>query len=808
MRGEVRVMASWDVRLLNGNYIPEKNKPVVYLYGRTKEGKTITIRNEGFKPYFFVCGEFEKIKSELENDPTIQLVEKAELEVEGKKRECARITVTLPRDVPGYREKFRRLGYKVFASDIIFVYRFIYDNVPASCVKVSGEELPNDGKTITDIYIEAHKYEETEVFNPTLKILSFDIENSVKDAHLFVIGCVIKHGDEVRREALTGDEKQIIQDFIELVKKEDPDVITGYNIDNYDIPILINRAEANGIKGLGISRDFSNIRSRDERFWICHGRMVADAWWNAKLELRPKQETLDHVAKLLFNEGKGDINPAKMDEEWEADRQKVIDYCLKDADLALRILEKIGSVQKAMDLATVSKLPVDDTLNGRTSTLIDSILIRIADENKIAVPQTHRRRRGADEDERITGGYVHSIQPGLYNWVCVLDFKAMYPSIIISNNICFTTLSPEGRIESPLRGIRFLSKDQREGILPKILESLMKDRDEIKRKMNEASTEDQKRYYNGLQDAVKILMNSFYGVFASTFYRFTDQKIGGSITAFARENIKNIIEVLKSEDIVVVYGDTDSVFFQSPHPNLEETLKLGRDTANRFSKGTMMIELREILESFFSHGRKKRYVGNVVWPEKGMVVRGYEIRRSDAFDLQSETQSQVFEKVLGGDSDGAVKLAREVVNNTLKGNVPVDKLVISRTCKDFSYYKNPNAMPNVQAAKKLIEMGYDFVPGMKVSWIVVSGSKGPQEVEPYISGRKFEHTPDYKYYAHRLATTLSYVTDVFNWDNKSLIAGSQQATLFDDSVKRDGKEKKRKKSVKKTDKNLSLEDFM
>ncbi|MCK5548890.1 MAG: DNA polymerase II, partial [Thermoplasmata archaeon] len=553
-------MVSWDVRLLNGNYVIENNAPVIYLFGVTREGKTITIQYEGFKPYFFVSGNENRIKSELGRDVNLLKTEQVELVVDGKKEVCTRVTIKIPPDVPKYRETFQRKGYRVFASDIPFIQRFVYDMDMGSCAKVFGDELPNDGITTTDLFVKASEFKDCEVFNPRLKILSFDIENSIKDSSLLVIGCVVRDGKELRKEALTGDEKKMIADFVELIRREDPDVITGYNIDGYDFPVILKRAELHGMGSLNIGRDSSRLRSKNERFWTAHGRMIADAWWNAKMEVRPKQETLDHVSKLVLGEGKGDIDPTKMDEEWASNRKKVIDYCLKDAELALRILEKIGSLQKAMDVATVSKLPVDYVLNGRTSTLIDSILIREADKNSIAVPQTHRGRRG-DRADVIEGGYVHSIQPGLYNWICVLDFKAMYPSIIISNNICFTTLSPEGETESPIKGVRFMSRDQREGILPKILESLLKDRDNIRAKMAEAKNDDDKRYYYGLQSAVKVLMNAFYGVFASSFYRFTDPKIGASITAFARENIKNIIEVLKSENVVVVYGDTDSVFF-------------------------------------------------------------------------------------------------------------------------------------------------------------------------------------------------------------------------------------------------------
>ena len=93
--------------------------------------------------------------------------------------------------------------------------------------------------------------------------------------------------------------------------------------------------------------------------------------------------------------------------------------------------------------------------------------------------------------------------------------------------------------------------------------------------------------------------------------------------------------------------------------------------------------------------------------------------------------------------------------------------------------ENPERQANIQAAKKLISMGYEFIPGMKVSWIVTDSSKTPQVVEPYISGKEFTARPDYKYYAERLSQTASRITEVFGWTEKDLMAGMQQSTLFD-----------------------------
>ena len=137
-------------------------------------------------------------------------------------------------------------------------------------------------------------------------------------------------------------------------------------------------------------------------------------------------------------------------------------------------------------------------------------MIRFADTKGIGVPMTNRRKRTG----HIEGGYVHSIDPGLYEWVCVLDFKSMYPSIIIDRNLCFSTMSDEGEIETPL-GVKFKSPEQKKGLLPELLVNLMADRDEAKKLQAAAKTEDEENYYKRVQEAIKILMNSVYGVFAS-----------------------------------------------------------------------------------------------------------------------------------------------------------------------------------------------------------------------------------------------------------------------------------------------------
>src|SRR5213083_2991647 len=810
---------SFDVRIITASYRREPvdgpedpQVPVIQLFGRTREGKSIAIEYSRFKPYFFVIAPPQALRGAFARDKQVVSFEDVTLEVEGRPTPCARVTLRQPWKTPEYREKARKFGSTPLEADIPFQHRFIYDMDLGAAVRIIGTPADPAGRYTTELFVVAERFEPCDPFRPALRILSFDIENSIRDGHIFCIGVAYREGGEIKTRILTGNEKEIIERFVKLIWELDPDIISGYNIDGYDLPVLVERSAKHGMQRLQLARDHSSFFHLGERFWRLDGRILTDVWWAVRAEMRPKQETLDYVAKHLLGVGKHELQRRKIDEEWEADRDKVIRYCINDAELSLKILERVRRIEKTLDLAAVSKLPLEDVLHGRTSNLIDSILIRAADRAHVAVPMMKMR---GGRVEQIEGGYVHSLQPGLYEWVISLDFRAMYPSLIIENNICFTTVSPQGTIESPT-GAKFLSADVKKGLLPVILASLMKDRQDVRTKMREATEPQMREFYDGLQAAIKILMNAFYGVLASSFYRFNDPKVGASITAFARERIKGIIADLEADGVKVVYADTDSVFFQSPTPGLEPSLEFARKTAERFSRGRISMEVDKVYRSLFSHGRKKRYAGKVAWPTEGeIVVRGYEIRRTDAFELQSEAQLLVFDKILDNDPEGAIDLAKRIVAEVRAGTPPlanpekdpIEMLVISRTVKEENQYVNPDSMSNVIAARKLGEMGEEFMPGMKVSWIVTDHKKSPMEVEPYLSGRKFEKAPDWEYYARRVAQTLAYVTEVYGWDEKALFSGTQpaqQKSLFSEEF--DG-EASPMKTPRKAEKKLTLEDF-
>jgi DNA polymerase I len=734
-------------------------------FGRNRIGESFTLLYRKFLPYFYVIEPTEEERRRLNSIEEKVKIEEKSLWYKGRDRNAIKFICKSPWRVPEFR-KIVSDSNRVLAADIPFHYRFFYDLDLGSCVKFQGKEVERE-KFTTDHVVELERIERTEDFLPPLKIMSFDIENEIKTQQLYVIGYTISFNGKLTDGAIDGEPADILDRFIQLVRKEDPDIITGYNIDGYDLPFLEKLAGKENIP-MHLGRDISIPQRVQNQFWRIHGRVVADAWWNVKREIHPKQETLAFVSQDLLGEAKGDVDRMNIEVEWKKDKERVIKYCIRDAYLALKVLQKMDVIVKYENMSTVSMIPLDDAWSSGNSTLIDSLIIREADRRNIAVPMNNFINQNA---EKIEGGYVHSIEPGLYDMVAVMDFKSMYPSLMIKYNICFTTISPDGEIVSPT-GTRFLSASRKRGLIPELLEKLMKTRDSYKDMMKREIDMDKKRYLDSMQSQVKILMNSFYGVFASSFYRFTDQNIGSSITAFARETIKGIINDFSSRGVQVVYGDTDSIFIKTGKGNVEEALQVSNALKDEVSKKLgIQIEVERILDPMFSHGAKKRYAGKVLFPPQdrgNIVVRGYEIRRTDSFDLQSDALMEIFNHVLDRDVNGALRRAKEIIADVREGRVEIEKLVISRTVRDFDFYKEMDSLANVQAAKKMMDKGHEFVAGMKVSWVVVDSKKRPQVVEPYFPNIPFEFKPDYEYYADRVAQTLSRITEVFNVDESSL----------------------------------------
>jgi len=773
-------MATTTMEIVSAEYSVKNNMPVIQLYGRTTEGKSVTAEIHGFTPYcYFKHNDIITPLILKECKEMILQSETVELEYMLMKEKYTKIYVKLPQNIPTIRHKYEKQTTFV-SADILFPLRFIYDNNVGHFACVSGVETPNHNTYTTNLVISGGS--DQTITNPgpihcPLCIMSFDIETSLITNNILTI-CVYAElpSGEIQTFKLTGDEKDIIQNFINIVCQLDPDVITGYNIIFYDLPKIAERAFHYKIP-VKIGRDFSAMWEKDE-IWHINGRVIADAWLHTKKIKAPRRETLNYVSKKFLNEEKMDVNPKAIDDEWKESKEKVIEYCLKDAELAFKMLKYIKIIDKNVALATAAQLPLAIVFQDRTSALADALLIPMADKNHIAVPCTNR----SEAEEKIEGAYVKDPEAGLYKWVIIWDFKSTYPSIMRKYNLCLTTYAPGiGEITTPT-GAQFLTPDIRQGMVPKIMEKLLGDRNNFKKCLKDAKAKKEPQnvidFWDDLQYSTKVLMNAFYGLFTSSFYRFTNRAIGESITAYARENIKAVISGLESKGYKVIYSDTDSIFITSPYENLDESVKVGKQISEEFSMGGLELDFEKVLSRWFTHGKKKRYYGHIAWPEEGEYIRGYEMRRKDSFDALTDNLENMFKDIMNDKPLEAVKIARQVITDCKKGNIPLDKLVISKSCRPENEYANPDSLPQVQCSRKLKDLGHIVAPYMSVAWIVTNSRTSPMTIEPFISQESFTHTPDWAYYANRLIDSFGRVTEVFGWDEDRLATGTVQRDLM------------------------------
>ena len=817
---------SGDVAIITGRYSSIDDSTVMELWSRARSGESVLLRVHGVRPWFEITPNGRWVDGDEPPSLPDHFEEVVEISEPAMKwtdlgvKPVWKVYVSQPFMVPKLRKELSG-RWTVLSGDIPFVNRFFLDGDLSMHVSVDGEVGQTEHPVDVCLELTMDDVSHCEPFPAPFKIFSFDLETSI--AHNTILCAAVVTEDmgtgERTHHTYADDEESILKQLTELVRATDPDIITGYNIDNFDMGRIVDRAnliskrnKSKKVETMGWGRVSTSEegRRRDtlyptrgvSRAWNVGGRCVMDAWWQARQALRPQRETLKFVSNLLFPDDedmqKMDVDASKMDEEWANRPDVVIEYCLRDAELPLDIMHAIQAFRRKEAVAAVAKVSLDTSANGTTSQLIDSLVIRMADRTAIGVPLTG----SADKKEgQIEGGYVHDVKAGLHRWVAILDFKSMYPSIMIGKNICYTTRIDDSSTDQPAEdeisyesptGAKFRNEEGRRGMVPTLLEDLMSQRDVHKAGMRNAKDDAKRSYHDQMQYAVKILMNSFYGVFASGFYRFTHRQLGESITAWARQNIKTIIQKLGDEGQHVVYSDTDSIFVKTPVEGVsnpeQAMIEFGHSTAERFSEESAELEFETGMSVFFSHGAKKRYVGQVVWPEEKMMIKGYETQRTDSFRYLTDGMKQMFRHVLADDSDAAINLAIDTIAAAKSGSVPIRDLIMSKSCKgrwdkkrakwDFTKdYANPDSMIQVRAARALINKGLPFTPGMKIAYIVTNARQRPMEIEPWLEE---DHVVNYdgQFYADRLATAFGRVTEAFNWNAKELLAGNRQTSLF------------------------------
>ncbi len=679
------------------------------------------------------------------------------------------------RDLQSGRRRLKQLGLKPFESDLKPSDRYLMERFVTASFEARGRVQPRE------------RY--LELTNPTLRRLEYwprlshvalDIETEGLDGALYSIALSGPAGSRVfvvcdPGRAPSGDgvephagEKGALEAFFAHLRDVDPDLILGWNVVNFDLDYLESKCRSLGVPfALGRGPDRATVlqprSATGVRVARVPGRVVLDGiellragFWSFETF------ALDTVAQDLLGRGKRlhdtEDRVGEIRRLYREDLSALVAYNLEDCRLVEAIFERAQLVNFAIRRAQLTGLAMD-RLGGS-----------VAAFDNLYLPRLHRRGWVAGDvadtpsGPASPGGYVLDSQPGLYDDVLVLDFKSLYPSIIRTFGIDPLGLAAPG--EDPVAG--FLdARFAREGaILPELVAELGEVREQAKRERDAA-----------LSQAVKILMNSFYGVLGSWGCRFYDARLATSITRRGHQIIQESRDFIHGGRYRVIYGDTDSLFVLLGE-GLEggDAAAIGHEIAaelNHWWRDRLARELRltSFLEvEFETHflrflmptvrgedtGTKKRYAGLVRTRDGGydVVFKGLESVRTDWTPLARRFQRELYRRVFLGEpfEDYVRRTLAELMAGALD-----DELVYRKRLRRPVDQYTRNVPPHVQAARKQAR------PGRWVRYVVT-----PTGPEPVTDG---SHRPDYAHYRDRqlapaadgilrfLGTSFAAITD-------------------------------------------------
>jgi DNA polymerase I len=804
-----------EIQLLDADYMPDaRGKPIVRLFGKQKNGKTACVFVSGFMPYFYV----NKNDKSLEGNPEVVRVEPVRKKVVGKgETELFRVVLNNPAKTPEIRDGLKAKGLTVYEADILFKYRFMSDKGLAGqgWIEVAEEKTASTNAVLADRKVEVKNVSPIEKEEDApMRVMAFDIEcvtggssraPDTKRDPVILISIVFSEPYKGQDHIVLGTrsykgvvgmetEKEMLEKFMETVREYDPDVLTGYNVNNFDLPYIVERMRFNGIRPVfgrcmqkAVMCKKLAVRYRS----YVAGRVIADSYELVKRDFALQRYGLDFVAENLLGEKKDDVKHSEIEKLWRGtDKEygRLVEYCLKDSVLAMNLITKLNLMDKYKALARVSGILLQDALGGGEAARIENYLLREFNRKGYVFPS----KPEAGTLKQLVGGAVLEPDKGLHSNVVMLDFKSMYPSIVTSFNICPTTLTRdrENSMETP-SGARFLKKSVREGVLPVIVKQLMEARAQVKDEMKRARSPEKKQLLFAKQWALKIMANAFYGYFGYARSRLYNLDIANAITSTGRKIIQDTKDLVEEKfGYSVIYGDTDSVFVKLDTDDLDEMEKRARaivDYANGMLPKGIELEFEKVFKRFLPL-TKKRYAawcfvrGADGW-EDGIETKGIETVRRDWCPLVSKTVSEILDIMLKqDDTRKALEYFKGVVSKLVKNEIPIKSLVITKTMtKAAKSYAG--VQPHIELAKKMQARSPVDAPGVgdRIGYVII---KGPQLLSKRTEDPMYviEHglqTDSQYYIENQLLPPLERLFSALGVEKSQLLGNGRQMGLME-----------------------------
>lgn len=723
----------------------------------------------------------------------------------------AKITVALPKLVAPVKrlletttvyDPFSYHTFQAFESNVDIDMRFMVDTKVLGCTwielpakkwmrRTKSSSYPLQSRcqieadiSWTDITVHSPENEWAKV--ATFRIHSFDIECAGRkgifpepqiDPVIQIANVVKLHGSNelVTRNIFTlkscapighaevrsfNSEGEMLEAWSEFVRDIDPDIFTGYNINNFDFPFLLERAKHLKLKNFDFLGRILNIRSviketvsqtkigkRAFKSVNFEGRVAYDMLTVMKRDFKLRSYTLNNVCKEILGEQKEDVHYSIITDLQNGDdqtRRRLAIYCIKDAELPMRLLNHVKSFTNDIEMARVTGVPITSLLNKGEQVKVVAQLLRHGRQAGYFMPHHH----GVASSEQYEGATVIEPIRGYYREpIATLDFSSLYPSIMIAHNLCYTTLlrpnnkdkfglTPDKITTTPSNYL-FVKSTVRKGLLPEILQHLLAARKQTKKELAQATDPAMKAVLNGRQLAYKISANSVYGFTGAQVGKLPCLEISGSVTAYGRTMIEQTRQEVENhyctangyeKDAKVIYGDTDSVMVNFYVDSLEKSMELGREAAELISTKFIQPIKLEFEKVYYPYLliNKKRYAGlYFTKPDKydKMDCKGIETVRRDNCTLVVDVINTSLQKLLiDKDPDGAVEYVKLVISDLLQNNIDISQLVITKELTKEDYAAK---QAHVELAKKMTKRDPGNAPklGDRIPYVIIAAAK-------------------------------------------------------------------------------------
>ncbi len=687
-------------------------------------------------------------------------------------------------------KRLRAAGVDVYEGDVRPPERYMMERFITAPVWFGG--TPDASGVLCDAQMKP-----APDYRPPLKLVSLDIETTaLGDLYSIALeGCgerqVYMLGPPNKTDAVDfkldycDTRAQLLERLNQWLALHDPDGIIGWNVVQFDLRVLHEHAQRLNVPlMLGRGEEPMAWRehgSRNHYFAAAAGRLIIDgiealrsATWSFE------SFSLENVAQTLLGEGKDISTPyQRMDEinrMFAEDKPALARYNLKDCELVTRIFEKTELLKFLLERASVTGLPADR--NGGSVAAFTHLYMPLMHRQGFVAPNL-----GDKPPQASPGGFVMDSRPGLYESVLVLDYKSLYPSIIRS-----FLIDPVGLIEGlkhpddsdSVEGFRGARFSRTRHCLPSIVARVSEGREEAKREHNAP-----------LSQALKIIMNAFYGVLGSSGCRFFDTRLASSITMRGHQIMRQTRELVEAQGYEVIYGDTDSTFvWLGRAHSQEDASRIGQALVQHVNdwwrehlltafglQSALELQYETHFTRFLmptirgaEEGSKKRYAGLVVRSDgsEDMVYKGLETVRSDWSPLARRFQQELYQRIFHRQPHQ--DYIRDYVRRTLSGEF--DELLIyrKRLRRRLDDYER-NVPPHVRAARLADEYNdrlnrpRQYQRGGWISYVISVNGPEPLEVRQALI--------DYDHYVTRQLQPVADAILPFVNDDFSTLVGGQ-----------------------------------